>query len=152
MFGKNVLRRILGTPEAGQAPDGATLQALLRTGQVGIISAACCDAMSSPKDEQLINNLSQAMASTGGEGEVIVSTITATRQQLRAIGPQADAQVETFKDELSALFQTHGLGVFPLLVVDGRIAFYGGVPSPEAIAQRLHPQALQPRNPSQSIA
>ena len=138
MFSTKTLRRFFEPGSTGpSAPGSAPLHALLGAGRVGILSAACCDAMSRPKDEQLARHLAEAMQHTGSQRPVVQATLTATRQQLRELGSAADTATAAFQDELSSVFQTHGLAAFPLLIVDGQIAFYGGVPSPDAIASSL---------------
>ena len=118
---------------------------LLGPGQVLLLSAACCDAMSSPKDDELAANLSEAMALTGLNYTVALTTLTDTQKQLRAHGASLDGIAATFRDQLGSLFQTHGLAAFPLLLVEGQLAFYGGVPSPQAIAQRLSASSVSPQ-------
>lgn len=115
----------------------SNVQELLSHQKVGILSASCCDATTQAKDEQLASNLSAAMEKAGVERQVVFSTITATRQQLRDLGAQVDDDVKTFKENLAGLFQGQGLSAFPILMVDGKIAFYGGVPSVDMIAQKL---------------
>ena len=126
----------------GGSPDEAPTAAedivkLLGPGQLVVLSAACCDAMSSPKDDEMALNLAQAMELAGGNYTIALTTLTDTQKQLRAHGAALEGIASTFRDQLSSLFQTQGLAAFPLLLVDGQLAFYGGVPSPQAIAHRL---------------
>jgi hypothetical protein len=71
------------------------------------------------------------------------------RHQLRELGTQIEGPAAAFRDDLATLFQTQGLAAFPLLIVDGRIAFYGGVPSTETIELKLlsQPGSEQVRTP-----
>lgn len=137
MLGLHALRQLFN--RAAASPDGASasLDELLGSGRVAVLSAACCDAMSLPRDEALAANLAAAMAGTTPERPVAFGTLTDTRRQLREAGPALGSVALDFRDQLSALFQTQGLAAFPLLLVDGRVAFYGGVPSVEAIAEKL---------------
>lgn len=117
--------------------DSGSVQELLSKEKIGILSASCCDASTQSKDEQLASNLSAAMERAGIERQVVFSTITATRQQLRDLGTQVGDDVKTFKENLAGLFQGQGLAAFPMLLLNGKIAFYGGVPSVDMIAQKL---------------
>lgn len=138
MFGLHALRRLFNPGVVSNEDRVATLEELLRSGSVAVISAACCDAMSTPKDEELVRNLTQALeAAAGPSRSVAFGTLTGTRQQLRAQASTLDGVALAFRDQLGALFQTQGLAAFPLVLVDGRLAFYGGVPSVQAIAERL---------------
>jgi hypothetical protein len=137
MFTTTLLRRLFkqdGRP-ARQAP--LELHELLGPGRVGVLSAACCDANSAARDEQLRANLASALQQTGSHHRPVHSTLTLARHQLRQLGTRIDGPAAAFRDDLATLFQTHGLAAFPLLIVDGRIAFYGGVPSTEAIGHKL---------------
>lgn len=137
MFGLQALKDLFNPTSAATAGPGARLDDLLRSGGVAVISAACCDATSTPKDEALATHLAAAMKATSLERPVACGTLTDTRQQLRNAGASLDRVALDFRDQLSALFQTEGLAAFPLLLVDGRVAFYGGVPGVEAIAEKL---------------
>lgn len=137
MFGLQALRQLFNPTSAAATGDTVRLDELLGKGSVAVVSAACCDAMSTPKDEELAANLSSALESTNLQRPVAFGTLTGTRQQLRDAGSALDSVALDFRDQLSALFQTEGLAAFPLLLVDGRVAFYGGVPSVEAIAEKL---------------
>lgn len=123
---------------AGSCETGSgSVQELLSKEKIGILSASCCDSSTQARDEQLASNLSAAMEKAGVERQVVFSTITATRQQLRDLGAQVGDDVKTFKENLAGLFQSHGLAAFPMLIVNGKIAFYGGVPSIDMLAQNL---------------
>ena len=137
MFGLQALRQLFNPTSASPSGNAARLEELLRSGSVAVISAACCDAMSTPKDEELAANLTAALESTNLKRPVAFGTLTETRQQLRDVGSALDSVAVEFRNQLGALFQTQGLAAFPLLLVDGRVAFYGGVPSIGAIAEKL---------------
>lgn len=137
MLGLQSLRKLFHPASASTPGDTAPLSALLGPGSVAVISAACCDAMSLPKDEELATQLAAALESTGLQRPVAFGTLTGTREQLREAGSSLQGAALDFRNQLGALFQTEGLAAFPLLLVDGRIAFYGGVPSHDALAEKL---------------
>jgi len=122
--------------------DPSAMKALLDKNNVGILSAACCDSTAAPKDEVLKQNLLQAMEQAGDARPVVVETITSAQQHLRALESQADAGQKQLIQSVVALFQANGLSIFPLLIVNGRVAYYGGVPSVEMIRERLQKQPL----------
>lgn len=137
MFGLQALRQLFNPTYASPSGNTARLDELLSSGSVAVISAACCDAMSTPKDEELAANLTAALESTNLKLPVAFGTLTETRQQLRDAGSALDSVAVEFRNQLGALFQTQGLAAFPLLLLDGRVAFYGGVPSIGDIADKL---------------
>ena len=128
---------------ATSSSDPSTLKALLDKNNIGILSAACCDSTAGPKDEGLKDNLRQAMARTGDHRAVVVETITSAQQHMRALEAQADLGQKLLIQNVVTLFQANGLSIFPLLIINGRIAFYGGVPTLALIEQRLQHQPLK---------
>lgn len=122
--------------------DPGAMKALLDKNNVGILSAACCDSTAGPKDEDLKQNLLKAMEQAGDQRAVIVETITSAQQHMRTLESQADASQKQLIQNVVALFQANGLSIFPLLIVNGRVAYYGGVPSVEMIQEKLQKQPL----------
>lgn len=127
---------------ATDSSDPSTMKALLDKNNVGILSAACCDSNAGPKDEGLKQNLLKAMEQAGDTRAVVVETITSAQQHMRTLESQADAGQKQLIQNVVMLFQTNGLSIFPLLIVNGRVAYYGGVPSVEMIQERLQQQPL----------
>jgi hypothetical protein len=119
------------------------MKALLDKNNIGILSAACCDATAGPKDEALKDSLRQAMERTGDRRAVVVETITSAQQHMRALEAQADLGQKLLIQNVVTLFQANGLSIFPLLIINGRVAFYGGVPTLDLIEQRLQRQPLK---------
>lgn len=122
--------------------DPGAMKALLDKNNVGILSAACCDSTAGPKDEGLKQNLLKAMEQADDQRAVIVETITSAQQHMRTLESQADADQKQLIQNVVALFQANGLSIFPLLIVNGRVAYYGGVPSVEMIQEKLQKQPL----------
>ncbi|WP_157264186.1 hypothetical protein [Azohydromonas aeria] len=131
-----------GTGTGTKSYDAESVRALLDKDNIGILSASCCDATSSPRDEELKANLLQAMQQAEIERAVVCQTITAAQRHLRELSTSADGPQKQLIANVTTLFQSHGLGIFPLLIINGRVAFYGGVPSVEQIRQRLQRQPL----------
>lgn len=137
MFGLQALRQLFNPTSAATTGATAHLADLLGRGSVAVVSAACCDATCTPKDEELAAHLGSALERTHLQRPVAFGTLTGTQKQLREAGSALDGIALDFRHQLGALFQSQGLAAFPLLLVDGRIAFYGGVPSIDAIAEKL---------------
>lgn len=137
MLGLPSLRKLFNPVTTSTTSHTATLDELLGRGAVAVISAACCDAMSTPRDEALAANLVAALANANLQRPIAFGTLTGTRAQLRDAGSALEGTMLDFRNQLGALFQTEGLAAFPLVLIDGRIAFYGGVPTVGALAERL---------------
>jgi hypothetical protein len=119
------------------------MRALLDKNNIGILSAACCDTTAGPKDEALKASLRQAMENTGDRRAVVVETITSAQRHMRALEAQADLGQKLLIQNVVSLFQANGLSIFPLLIINGRVAFYGGVPTLALIEQRLQRQPMK---------
>jgi hypothetical protein len=128
---------------ATASSDPSTLKALLDKNNIGILSAACCDSTAGPKDEALKASVRQAMERTGDRRAVVVETITSAQQHMRSLEAQADLGQKLLIQNVVTLFQANGLSIFPLLIINGRVAFYGGVPTIALIEQRLQRQPMK---------
>lgn len=128
---------------ATHSSDPGTMKALLDKNNIGILSAACCDSTAGPKDEALKASLRQAMERTGDRRAVVVETITSAQQHMRALEAQADLGQKLLIQNVVTLFQANGLSIFPVLIINGRVAFYGGVPPIAQIEERLYRQPLK---------
>ena len=123
--------------------DPSTMAALLDKNNIGILSAACCDSSAGPKDEALRDSLREAMERTGDRRTVVVETITSAQRHMRALEAQANLGQKLLIQNVVTLFQAKGLSIFPLLIINGRVAFYGGVPPIAQIEERLQRQPMK---------
>ncbi|MEZ5644834.1 MAG: hypothetical protein R3E94_08505 [Burkholderiaceae bacterium] len=119
------------------APDAGRLTRLLDRRSIGIVTAVCCDCVANAKNEGLQSHLRQAMAQVGDDRTVVVETLVTAQQHLRRFQAQADEGQLSLIGHVVALFETYGLAIFPLLLINGRIAFYGGVPDVEVLKASL---------------
>lgn len=142
MFKPSALLSMLLPCCATGSADPTPVKALLDKNNIGILSAACCDSTAGPKDEELKKNLVDAMKKAGDNRAVIMVTITSAQKHMRALESEADAGQKQLIQSVVALFQANGLSIFPLLIINGRVAYYGGVPSAEMIQERLQAQPL----------
>ncbi len=112
-------------------------QVLFGRDTIGILSASCCDATAAIRDDELNANLRGAMAIADDRRPVVFENITAAQRRMRQLDANADIGQKALANQVASLFQANGLSVFPMLVINGRLAFYGGVPSVEMIQQKL---------------
>lgn len=140
MFNLQSLRQRFRRDASAEVPSPA-LDDLLAPGRLVIMSAACCDATCAPRDAEMAENLALALRQADSGASVTVATLTDTQRQLKALGADAVGAVAQLRDQLGGVFRAHGLAAFPLLLVDGRVAFYGGIPSVDAIVARLAGEA-----------
>lgn len=117
--------------------DPEKLLNLMNPGSVGVLSAQCCNPAAVTKDEQLLANLNQALANTRIDAPVHFETISAAQKSLRKLSGQLDNRQQALVNQLMGLFQTKGLGMFPVVIVDGELVSCGSVPSAEAMAEKL---------------
>ncbi len=126
-------------PKESQKIDygSGNVQDLINKEKIGILTASCCDHTMQAKDQELLFNLSTAMKNASIERQIVCATITSARQQFQDLGSQVGDDMNSFKESLNGLFQGQGLAAFPMLLIEGKIAFYGGVPSVELISDKL---------------
>jgi hypothetical protein len=108
---------------------------MLAPGSVGYLSASCCTPSAAIADEQLVRNVQQAMSNLGINVEIQKETLTSAQAGMRSAIAQLSLQQGKVVTKVMALFSTRGFEAFPILFVDGDLAFYGGVPSTEAIEE-----------------
>lgn len=125
---------ICGSRSADKLPE-KLLQAL-SPGEVALISASCCASDATALDQALKENL-RAASGNNDCGVPIEVTITEAKRALPHLQRQLHPQQAKVVEKIQALVASHGLGIFPLLLVDGQIAFYGGIPTVEMIAGKL---------------
>lgn len=117
--------------------DDSALWRLLQPGATGIISARCCSADAVLQEQDLRDRLDVAMQRTGCRRDVTVETITNAQRGLMFLGPRLDQRQRSLVGRLLGLFQERGLGLFPVLIINGEVASHSEVPSEEAIATWL---------------
>jgi hypothetical protein len=115
---------------------------ILSAGSVGYLSASCCNPAAVPDDEQLTNNVKQAMNGLGLDLELHKETLTHAQASLPSAVASLDEQQTGVINKVMTLFSTRGLEAFPMLFIDGDLAFYGGTPSTEEITQHMRSRLL----------
>lgn len=130
----------------GAKADNKIIQ-VLEPGSVGYLSASCCNPAAGTADEQLVANLKQAMSNVGLDLEIQMVTLTSAQAGMRSALPRLSMQQGKVVTKVMGLFSSRGFAAFPILLVGGDMAFYGGVPSTEEIEKHLrqHLTALTPK-------
>jgi hypothetical protein len=117
--------------------DPKKIKQMMEVGNIGILSARCCNPAAVAMDEELIQNVKEAMGKTSTELEINFETITTAQKSLRSLAGKLNDSQNTLVDKITSLFQVKGLSMFPVLLINGELAFYGGVPTIEMIQEKL---------------
>lgn len=117
--------------------DPEILKTIIAPGSIGVISAKCCNPASSAEDQRLIEVLEASIKKCGIEKTVNLETITVAQKSLRSLSNELTDKNKALVNKITALFNTKGLNIFPITIIDGDIEFYGGVPSEEMVIKKL---------------
>ena len=128
----------------GGASEGSQIPQMLSLGNVGYLSASCCNPMAASTDEQLVHNLKEAMTEVGLEVPIHTETVTHAQAALGTAARDFDQRQQGVVAKVMSLFTTKGLSAFPILFVNGDIASYGGVPSKQEIVEHLRSRLKSP--------
>lgn len=112
--------------------------AMLDPNAIVVLSASCCNAAAALIDRKLSENLEAAMTLAGDTRPVIVENVTSLRKNMKELKTDANGAQLALLETVHALFQDIGLSSFPILLIDGRLAFYGGAPAVEEILAVFH--------------
>lgn len=115
-----------------------TLREVLKEGGIGVVSASCCAPMAAEKDDELTKNVKIALNESGHTTtDLKVISITDAQKALPRINSQLVAAEQRLVSQIQNLVSTNGFSIFPILIIDRKIAFYGGIPTPEMIKEKL---------------
>jgi hypothetical protein len=120
---------------------------LLERGNIGYLSASCCNPSAASADQQLESNLRQALTNLELPLEIHKETLTGAQASMRSAMGQFGIKQGAIAAKVMSLFSTRGLEAFPCVFIDGDLAFHSGVPSTEAIEEylRAHLDHLTPK-------
>ncbi len=99
------------------------------TTEIVVLSLACCSPAMKKFDDQLLENLSEAVKRINISTEIKVvsgADLFATNQF-----------ENDYIKQIIPLAQKYGTAVAPLVFIDGKLKLYGGVPSIEKIIEVL---------------
>lgn len=123
---------------------------MMGKGNVGYLSATCCNPAAATSDNQLVANLEAAMKNLGQQHTIYKETLTGAQSALPGIAGQLSDAQKAVAQKVMTLFSTQGLMAFPIVFMDGDIVFYGGVPSvnqiEDAIRAKLGAEAASVAN------
>ena len=114
------------------------LRATMGADSVGIISASCCAPLAAKQDDTLRANVEIALQETGTTLPVTLISITEAQKALAKVkNGELEPAEHRLVEQIQSLVATQGLSIFPILIVDRKLAFYGGVPEPDKIVSKL---------------
>lgn len=133
----------------GSGPDTKIVQ-LLERGHIGYLSASCCNPSAAVADQQLVDNVQQALNNLQLPLELQKETLTGAQASMRSAMGQLSLKQSAVAAKIMSLFSTRGLSAFPCLFIDGELAFYGGIPTVQEIEDymRAHLDSLTPQAPA----
>lgn len=114
-----------------------SLRAVLKEDAVAIISASCCAPMAGEKDEALKNNIVTALQETGRDGGYSFISITDAQRALPKLNGELQPSEQRLVSQIQMLVSSQGFSIFPILVIDRKVAFYGGIPTAVMIKEKL---------------
>jgi hypothetical protein len=98
---------------------------------ITLISMSCCNPALKPQDQQYKRRVEEALAAAKVTAQI--ETASATDMMHRMSDTQAK--------KIMPLFKKHGAAVAPLMLIDGDIVFYGGVPTLEKLTETISARA-----------
>lgn len=113
------------------------IKALLQAQGIGVLSSSCCAPTSAANDEAIISNTMAVMRECGRSQDIPVISITDAQKVLGRIEKTLEPAEQRLVAEIRSLFTTHGFNIFPILVFDRKIIFYGGLPTVEMIRAKI---------------
>jgi len=116
-----------------------SLRSILSEQGTGIVSASCCAPMAAQNDKALEQNLRRALADAGRSSHYQVISITDAQKAVGKLKQELSPAQHRLVMQIQGMVATQGFSVFPILMLGGQIAFYGGLPTPEMIAEKLPP-------------
>lgn len=119
------------------AESESKIPVILSPGNIGYLSASCCNPAAVPDDEELASNVKRAQERLGLSLELFKETLTHAQASLPSTVGSLDEQQKGVINKVMTLFSTRGLEAFPMLFIDGDLAFYGGTPTVEQITERM---------------
>jgi hypothetical protein len=114
-----------------------SLRSILSDHGIGIVSASCCAPMAAQNDKALEKNLHQALVESDRAPDYQVISITDAQKALGKLKQELTPAQQRLVMQIQGMVSTQGFSVFPILMLGGRIAYYGGLPTPEMIAEKL---------------
>lgn len=113
------------------------LERILAPGANGILSARCCSDTAALEDEQVLLHLGEAAQRLSLDVDFHLETISSAQRSLMFLNGSLDSRQQVLVSEIFSLYRKHGLSVFPVIILGGRIAFHSGGPSVDEIEEAM---------------
>ena len=104
---------------------------------VVVVSASCCMRGTAEVDTQAEAAARAPLARANLDWPVLTITVTQAQSTLGRISGELDNAQGALAAQVSELFMSHGLGAFPVLLVNQRLLSYGGAPDQALIFKAL---------------
>jgi hypothetical protein len=98
---------------------------------ITLISMSCCNPALRPQDQQYKKRVEEALATAKVTGQIELASATDMMHSM------SDVQAK----KIMPLFKKHGAAVAPIMLIDGDIVFYGGVPTLEKLVETISARA-----------
>lgn len=112
------------------------LETALQPLSVAVVSIACCGMGSASDDVLALRAVSEGMQLADAQGDVALVSAMDAQRYAGNIPSSAEPTVKRLVQQITALYTQHGFAAFPIVLIDRRVAFYGGIPSAEQFAER----------------
>lgn len=130
--------------------DIATVKRALGPQAVAVLSASCCMPGTAEVDAQADAAARAALASAQLDWPLLHVTVTQAQSVLPRVSGELDPAQRALADQVTALFLTHGLSVFPIVLAHQRLVSYGGAPQAALILKALphapHAHSMEARH------
>jgi hypothetical protein len=87
-------------------------------------------------DAKALGAVSEGLQLAQAETKPLLVSALDAQRYAGSLSASAEPEVKRLVQYIVALYTQHGLGAFPIILIDRRVAFYGGVPTAEQFAER----------------
>jgi hypothetical protein len=122
------------TEKAQQGP--AAIEHALAPQAIAVVSIACCGMGSKDDDAKALRAVSEGLQLAQAPADALLISAMDAQRYAGNVPRSADPAVKRLVQQIVALYTQHGFAAFPIILIDRKVAFYGGVPTAEQFAQR----------------
>lgn len=98
-----------------------------------ILSSTCCNPMAIPGEKKLFANVNSALSKMQLQIEPQKLSILKAQSSMKSI----ETTHKDLVNKIMGIFQSKGIQGFPAVIINGKIAFYGGVPGEDEILAKI---------------
>lgn len=118
------------------AAEPAALELALQPRSVAVVSIACCGMGRAEDDAVALRAVNDGLQLAQADGNAVLVSAMDAQRYAGSVPASAEPPVKRLVQQIVALYTQHGFAAFPIVLIDRRVAFYGGVPSAEQFAER----------------